>query len=359
MRLLIEQGPDGAWDEFVGSMAGDTYQQTSAHAEVKAATHQSFRVVATDGCRIAAGAQVLYRQVSLLGAVGYLPKGPLVPAGDQALALPVLREALAECGRRGIRVLVSQPVLHHDGVDAALSECGFGPSPVMVATTSTIEVALDRSADELLSGTRSSLRRNIRKAQRNGVVVRLGTYDDLDLFHEMHLETAGRNDFAPISRDRMEREWAVMHPRGQLHLFLTEHEGQALSGAMCSAFGDRVLFKHAGWFRSDASAAYRPNDLLHWEVIRWALHQGFAYYDLGGFDRAVAQALLAGEDAPEWFRSTFSQFKLGYGGTPVVLPRSQWALVPRALRPFQQPLRWSLETLPPARRALERRHNAA
>ena len=39
--------------------------------------------------------------------------------------------------------------------------------------------------------------------------------------------------------------------------------------------------------RSDASAALRPNDLLHWEIMRWAKAHGFAFYDFGGFDERL------------------------------------------------------------------------
>lgn len=351
-------GPDEEWDAFVASVGGDTYSQSTAYASVKRASHVAHRVELRRDDRLIAGVQILARRTAVVGWIGYVAKGPVVADASPSEIEMLLDATLDFVRRQRVRVLVAQPVEENAVLDQALRVRGFGPSPAQVATTGTIAVALAPSEEALLKAMRSGLRRNIRKAERSGVTVRQGSRAELHLFHQMHIETASRNDFNPVSWARAETEWDTLAPLGYLKLFFAECEGRLLSGATVTAFGDRVIFRHAGWFRSTDSAALRPNDLLHWRIMQWAKGNGFAFYDFGGFDRRVAEGLLRGEDPPEEFRSTYSQFKLGYGGMPLVLPKSVWRVVPTPLRPLQPVMKWALESVPPARRALASRHNA-
>lgn len=358
-ELRDASGPSSEWDEFVASCPGDTYSQSALFAEVKRATHDDQRVELRVAGELVGGLQILSRRVTRAGSVGYAAKGPLLSGENRLHADALVRAALLLCRRHRIRVLVVQPVYDSAVIDSTLASHGFRSSPVDVGTVGTIAVPLTgRSDEELLGAMRSALRRNIRKAERAGVNVRLGDHSELQAFKAMHAETASRNDFAAVSADRMEREWATLHHAGHLELFVTEHDGTLMSGAVCTAFGDRVLFRHAGWFRSDKSARLRPNDLLHWRIIQWARDHGFSYYDMGGFDREIAAGMLRGEDPPAEFRSSYSQFKLGYGGELLVLPRSVWRVVPEPLRPLQPGLKWGFENLGPMKRAMAGRHNA-
>jgi len=269
--------------------------------------------------------------------IAYVPNGPLWAERDATLAARLVTEMTVLARSLGVNGLIVQPSEIWDDLDAELALHHFGRAPIDVATTSTIVVDLAPDLDELLAGLRSSRRRNIRRAERLGATFRVGDAGDLETFHRLHSATAARQGFTPLSLDYLRRQWAVLGRRDLLKVFLVDLEGQTVAGATATCFGDTVIYKLAGWDSSGDSAAARPNDLLHWQIIEWAHENGFSHYDMGGFERVAASRMLAGEEMPEEFRSTPAQFKLGFGGTPVVRPLSSWALSPRVLR-FVQPM---------------------
>ena len=55
----------------------------------------------------------------------------------------------------------------------------------------------NRSLDDVLKGFNQLWRRNIKKAEKAGVEVVQGGYDDLPVFHQLYLETAERDQLHP------------------------------------------------------------------------------------------------------------------------------------------------------------------
>src|SRR5690606_5859251 len=62
----------------------------------------------------------------------------------------------------------------------------------------TLLVDLTAAEDELLARMRPATRRNIRLAERRGVVVEDGTTADLPAWHALYLETMARNHLEPM-----------------------------------------------------------------------------------------------------------------------------------------------------------------
>ncbi len=101
-------------------------------------------------------------------------------------------------------------------------------------------------------------------------------------------------------------------------MFLAEDSGEALSGLLAVPFGDSVVMKRFGW--SGGKRQLRPNDLLIWRAIEWSKENGFQNFDLDGIHISAARALLAGQSLPESEKSTTTRFKLGFGGSIILLP---------------------------------------
>lgn len=332
--VIVEADVDPrAWNEFVASSTGDVLSQSTMWGDVKAPGYRSIRIAASRNGHLVAGAQVLVRDLPGRCVVAYVPKGPVSPEHDLVATAAVLDRLDQIAGRCRATVSIVQPPDSWPALDRLLAARGYGASPVDVATTATVEVGLGLDDTALFSGLRSSLRRNIRKAERAGVEVRRGDGSDLAPFHALHCATGRRQAFEPMTLGYIERQWQRLHPVGAMEVFIAERAGEAVSAATVSCFGDRVVFKLAGW--SGTAAALRPNDLLHWRILQWAREAGYAYYDLGGFDRAAAVQLVSGRELPSEFRSGHSQFKLGFGGRLVVLPRAVWRAHPAPLRLFQ------------------------
>src|SRR5439155_19387207 len=54
-----------------------------------------------------------------------------------------------------------------------------------------------RTEDDVRAGLNQLWRRNVRKAEKEGVVVRVGGAEDLGAFHALYVETARRDGFTP------------------------------------------------------------------------------------------------------------------------------------------------------------------
>jgi len=59
---------------------------------------------------------------------------------------------------------------------------------------------------------------------------------------------------------------------------LAKYKGKFIAGTITLFYKDTAYFWDAGWHRDYGSLA--PNDLLHWQVIKWANQNRYKYYDL-------------------------------------------------------------------------------
>jgi peptidoglycan pentaglycine glycine transferase (the first glycine) len=329
------------WDSFLAATPGGHYAQTSLWGQVKALRGWCpVRVVVSQGARIVAGAQLLLRPLPLVGAIGYIPKGPLVAGDDPCLAQLVF-DAVQQLARaQRLQYLVVQPPHNGAAVVPHLVEGGFRPTALELAPTATLLLDLSKSLDDLLAQMKKNTRQNIRRSQRAGITVREGTEQDLPFFYRCLTATSQRQHFAAgrSSYEYYAQLWRVFHPHGYLKLFLAEYAGEAVSAKLVIPFGDVVLYWRRGW--SGHPGSHKPNEALEWAVIQWAKAQGYRYCDVGGLNPQVARAVLQGAPLPAALQQTATSFKLGFGG--------QVSLFPAAYDYIANPvLRWGCRTMFP------------
>ncbi|MFB3818317.1 MAG: lipid II:glycine glycyltransferase FemX [Candidatus Methylomirabilales bacterium] len=343
------------WDAFVERTPGGHHAQTSLWGQAKGCRGwTSARVIARRGGRIVGGAQLLIRPLPLIGAIGYVPKGPLC-AGDEDLSLSrlVLRELHRLARACRVRCLMLQPPNNGDALARRLPEWGFSPSPLRLPQpTATALLDLGKDPEALLAGMHPRTRYNVRLGLRRGVVVRQGTAADVPLYCRLMAATGQRQGFAPEPETYIAELHRLLAPRGWLALFVAEYQGEPVSAALAVCFGDTVCYKRGAW--SGSQGKHRPNEALQWEMIQWARSKGYRHYDFEGIDAGVARALLQGE-TPDLARHTVSSFKLGFGGRPVLLPEVCAYVYHPLLRWGWRQVLPKVQVLPLARRVLLKR----
>ena len=99
-----------AWDAFVAAVDGGNHMQSSLWAQVKSTLGWSVcRVLARRGREIVGGAQILIRRLPLAGALGYVPRGPVL-AQDDPLLMGVLLDTLRTIAHeQRLQYLLIQP----------------------------------------------------------------------------------------------------------------------------------------------------------------------------------------------------------------------------------------------------------
>lgn len=181
-----------------------------------------------------------------------------------------LASAAAEAGVTRVQTRAALPGWTKDAV-ATMHELDLAPGP-----------------EKLLKSFSSAARRNVRKAQREGVVVRPAQTEEelVDVYYALHLRTRHRLG-VPIQPRRFFRSlWRTMLEPGHGQLLLAVADGTPIAGAVFLHAGSTVVYKYGA---SDERAWHlRANNLIFAEAISGAAESGHASMDFGRSDFADA-----------------------------------------------------------------------
>jgi lipid II:glycine glycyltransferase (peptidoglycan interpeptide bridge formation enzyme) len=165
-----------------------------------------------------------------------------------------------------------------------------------------------RTRDELLGGLNQLWRRNIKRAEKAGVTVETGGYDDLADFHALYIETARRDRFTPRTLHYFQRMWEAMRAEDpdRIRLYLARREGQLLAAATWVRVGGHIWYSYGA--SSTEGREHRPSNAVQWRMLADAAEAGATVYDLRGISETL-------DPADHLFG--LIQFKLGTGGEAV------------------------------------------
>ena len=342
---------------YLDQRSGDasvSFLQTPAWARVKtewrAESLGFFSTSSVEPVETLSGvALVLHRPVPKFKktTLAYVPEGPVLDwEGDTTAALAGLAAYLKKGGAFAVRIgppvivatwtadqvkqgvadesikrLADLPPSTTDPVGVALTEQlkaagwvlqspedGFGAGQPQF----TFEIPLaDRSEDDLLKGMNQLWRRNIKKAEKEGVVVSRvsgGTDEALKAFHDLYVHTAERDHFTPrglnyfkVMRDAMQSEGGH-----RFQLFLAHHEGDLVAATIYVQVGAHAWYSYGA--SSTEKRDVRGSNAIQWAMIRAALEDGASVYDLRGITPTLD---------PEDSHVGLIQFKVGTGGQAV------------------------------------------
>ncbi|MBN2583280.1 MAG: GNAT family N-acetyltransferase [Planctomycetes bacterium] len=136
-----------------------------------------------------------------------------------------------------------------------------------------------RGEEQLWNDFKGRVRRDVRLAERRGVVVEEARDAAArDALFAMYSATMVRNEsFNVWSRPMIERMWELICEPGQGEMLLARHEGEPLAGIATFYSGKRCFY-----FLGASSGAKRslcPNDAVIWEGIRRAVARGCDDFD--------------------------------------------------------------------------------
>ncbi|MGC2423919.1 MAG: peptidoglycan bridge formation glycyltransferase FemA/FemB family protein [Nitrospirota bacterium] len=164
---------------------------------------------------------------------------------------------------------------------------------------------LDIARDEktLLSSFRESTRRNIKKAEKEGVKVSVsGSLDSIRKFYRLNCMTRKLHGLPPQPYRFFEKIYEHAVSEGYGMAVLADYNGKTIAGNVYFHFGDKAMYKYGASDREHLHL--RANNLVMWEAIR--------HYAKNGF-----RSLCFGRTEPE--NSGLLQFKRGWGGQEQVV----------------------------------------
>ncbi len=336
--------------EFLNRQPSVSFLQTPAWGQVKNEwRHESigwYSGAEATSAEIIGAALVLYRQLPKLKRyLAYLPEGPVLDWSNPALdeSLSAMSTHLKAQGAFGVRI--GPPVVtrtwsaatikaaladgmhrrlgnvpadtrNDDGgnVQAVLRREGWRPVRAEHGFTAgqpqyVFQLPLSgRTEDDLLKGMNQQWRRNIKKADKTGVVVKQGGAEDLPAFHALYTETAARDAFTPRPLAYFERMFSSLqaeHP-DRIRLYLAHHEDDLVAATTWVRVGSHTWYSYGA--SSTAKRDVRGSNAIQWQMIRDAIAAGADVYDL----RGITDTLDKNDP-----HLGLIQFKVGTGGAAV------------------------------------------
>jgi CelD/BcsL family acetyltransferase involved in cellulose biosynthesis len=153
-------------------------------------------------------------------------------------------------------------------------------------------VPLERNAQAVWGRVKSPAQRQVKKARKEGVSVRVGErLADMEAYHHLHLLTRSRKHGMPTQPLRFFRDlWETFGAPdsvageggaagGQVRLLLAEHEGNIIAGMILLVSGATVRYAYGA--SDERYLRLGPNNALMWEAISWASEQGYTRFDMG------------------------------------------------------------------------------
>lgn len=273
--MRIQQMSDAAaWNSFTQPFGahplqlwewGELKSQTGAWTAVRLAVYEDNQAIG--------GAQVLLRRMPKpFGSLAYLPRGPFAEAGKLA--------EVADCLADWVRQNTNATSIKIDPAtcELTLSDTWVESESVLINKTAVVD--LTRPEDEIKAGIPNrKCRQYIRKAERDGIVVRPATEDDLDGILTLYHHTAEHDGFALHEDSFYKSAFQILGDTQQV--FVAEADGELQAFLWNVVSKDGTSFELWGAV-SDAGKHSRANYYMKWCAMVAAKNYGCKLYDLNG-----------------------------------------------------------------------------
>jgi len=320
-----------SYNSFITSHPKGHAMQLWEWGDIKERTGwKPLRLALEENGQIVAAATILARKLPFFRCpIFYCPRGPVVDMADYE-KLSVLWQAIKERAKKEKAILLKiDPDIPKSNQELAnfLIKSGFklvdkGKNFEGVQPKFVFRLDITPDEDTLLANMHQKTRYNIRLAKRKGVVIRIGTREDLPAFYRVLEETAVRDKFLIRSYSYFEDLYDTLVPAGYGQLFIAEYQGEIIAGTIAFLTGKKVWYVYGA--SSNSFRNVMPNYLIQWEMIRWAKAQGCTIYDFRGVSGDLS------EDNPLF---GLYKFKKGFNGefTEFI---GEWDLVYRPIMYF-------------------------
>ncbi len=274
--MKLEELDTGSWDEFVYNHPNGHPFQLSKWGELKSNFSWSSKIYGLkDGSDLVGGAQVLLLDIPIIKRkIAYIPRGPIV---DDIKDMPKILDLLAkEAKALGAISLKVEPAI--ESLDFPR---GWRRSKNTILHPETIIRDLKaESEDALHAQLDSEVRYSVRRAIREGVVVKEWSGDELpDSFWELYQQTADRSDFNIHTLKYYQLAYSLIRPYSRIWV-AKDKSGVDIGFVWMYQVKTKSTFLYAG--SDDIARKTLANYLLQWEAIRSLWQSGVREHDLNG-----------------------------------------------------------------------------
>ena len=275
------------YTEYMENSPWANATQDLAWSKVKADWADEQVYIERDG-KIVAAMSLLIRKVFGKASMIYATRGPICDFADTALVQELVKEVDAVAKKHHAFMFRMDPELSRNAeLEAAYAKLGYLVRNEQCDKFELIQPRYNMilniggyTWEELMTHFSEKTRYNIRLSARKGVTVRWSRDEaDLRTFYELYKITAVRDKIGYRPYEYFERMMKAYKPE-QCRVYIAEHEGEALSGAICINYGKKTWYIYGA--SSNEKRNLMPNYAMQAEMIKWGLENGSEIYDFGG-----------------------------------------------------------------------------
>lgn len=271
---IADQSDWSRWDSFLLSQPNAWPYHLFAWREaiIQGYKHDPYYFIAEEADEIIGVLPVIHLKFPFitneLTALPYCDVGNYVGSDE---AFSVILDSFVELGKK----LSVETINLRGSLDIDYS----ATVPMTLESTNKVRMLMNLpdSSDILISSYKSKLRSQIRKSEKNGVVFRWGSLDDIDNFYSV-MSYNMRDLGSPVHS----RSWfhSVLNSFNKnARLGLVELDGKTVGGCIILMLNDKLCIPWASTLRKYNHLA--PNMLLYWNVLKYACDNHFKTFDFG------------------------------------------------------------------------------
>lgn len=298
VRLTLQETNDSrVYDDAVRNLPITSALQGWGYGEARRALGQvPARYLILDAGRTVGALQLIRKRLVPGFSTLYAPRGPALESLE---LLPAVADAVRKVARPTDALLKIEPPVPFDANDeqTVIPE-SYGPF-TRAATEQpehTIIADLRRSEEELFAGLHSMARRNVRTAEKLGVVA--GRDDDFDAFWDIFTATNERAQLGAFPRKYYETMLREGNAHGgEAYIVLSRYQGKALAGGFFIAMGKGTYYLFGGSVRDDRLGEdgkplkdSKAPDAFYWNAMLDAKRRGYELFDFWGIPRELDES---------------------------------------------------------------------
>ena len=280
---IIDATSRTKWDKFVTSHPEANFLQSWDFYEFHASRGNSIirRIALDDKDKIIAA----YAGVVELAKRGHhlaIAGGPILDWSDSKL----VKAIFADIKEQGIKhhcafVRVRPQLKLSDKSLKLMSDLGLKKAPMYLSVEHAGILDLKKSEEEILQGASQGLRRKIRKAQKNDIIIEKSEDPaSVKTFYQIQLQTAARQKFYAFSESFLTKQFTAFAKHHEVTMYSAKLGDQVLAQNFMIFYGNEASY-HYG-VSSDLGTKYSAAPLLHLEAMRDARARGISRYNFWG-----------------------------------------------------------------------------
>lgn len=315
MSLTVHASQDAAaWDAFLASQAFRPFLQSWTMGEIYRSINQEpIRIEVRENNQVV-GICFAHLVPAKRGRHLAVPYGPV---SDRIDVLEVILKKLEEVGKeQNCSFIRMSPFWKHDDAksDWLLQKTTNSPLHMLAEHVWYLPLK-NKNPDDLFTQFRATTRNLIRRAEKEGVVVKASSSPETDIEHflTLHEETRKRHGFTPYTNTFFREELLQFAAKNQATLYMAHFQNEVIASSIhIHAFGETSYHHGASTHRfQKIPASY----LLQWTAIQDALKRGDDMYNFWG----IAPVHFDAEGKPSIAQKSHpfagvTLFKTGFNG---------------------------------------------